>query len=77
MIDHHYYLQAYLYTLALHRYLGARLPGYDYDKHVGGYAYLFLRGMAKEHAPGTGVLAERPSRGLIEELSSLLAGGRS
>lgn len=77
MIDHHYYLQAYLYTLALHRYLSARLAGYDYDKHVGGYAYLFLRGMAKAHAAGTGVLAERPPRALIEELSGLLTGGRS
>jgi exodeoxyribonuclease V beta subunit len=76
MVDHHYYLQAYLYTLALHRYLSTRLPGYDYDRHVGGYAYLFLRGMAKGHALGTGVLAERPSRAVIEELSRLLTGGR-
>jgi len=76
MIDHHYYLQAYLYTVALHRYLAARLPGYDYDQHVGGYAYLFLRGMAKAHPLGTGVLAERPPRALIEELSCLLSGGK-
>jgi exodeoxyribonuclease V beta subunit len=77
MIDHHYYLQAYLYTVALHRYLSARLPGYDYDQHVGGYGYLFLRGMSKAHASGTGVLAERPSRAVIEELSGLLRGGRT
>jgi exodeoxyribonuclease V beta subunit len=76
MVDHHYYLQAYLYTVALHRYLRARLPGYDYERHVGGYAYLFLRGMAKGHPLGTGVLAERPPRALIEALSGLLAGGR-
>jgi len=75
MIDHHYYLQALLYTLALHRYLGARLAGYDYDKHIGGYAYLFLRGMSPLHPRGTGVLAERPARALIEQLSSMLQRG--
>ena len=51
------------------------MPGYDYDRHVGGYAYLFLRGMAKAHPLGTGVLAERPPRAAIEELSRLLHGG--
>lgn len=72
MQEHHYYLQAYLYTVALHRYLASRLPGYDYDRHIGGYAYLFLRGMAPEHPLGTGVLAERPPRALIERLSEQL-----
>ncbi len=42
----HYGLQALLYTVALHRYLRWRLPGYDPDRHLAGVLYLFVRGMA-------------------------------
>ena len=45
MIHHHYPLQAHLYLVALHRHLQWRLPGYDPTRHLGGYAYIFLRGM--------------------------------
>ena len=41
----HYGLQALLYTVALHRYLRWRLPGYDPDVNLAGVLYLFLRGM--------------------------------
>ncbi|NIC39599.1 PD-(D/E)XK nuclease family protein, partial [Aquabacterium sp. A08] len=40
-----YELQYALYLLALHRLLRQRLPGYDYDRHMGGAVYLFLRGL--------------------------------
>ena len=40
-----YCLQYLIYTLAVHRYLQLRLPGYDYDTHFGGVMYLFVRGM--------------------------------
>jgi|GEM_PF-960984 len=40
-----YHLQGLIYCLALHRFLRDRLPGYDYDTHVGGHLYLYLRGM--------------------------------
>ena len=40
-----YYLQYHLYTVALHRFLAQRQPGYRYDKHFGGVLYLFLKGM--------------------------------
>ncbi|MCE2461161.1 MAG: PD-(D/E)XK nuclease family protein, partial [Pseudomonadales bacterium] len=43
MRDHRYPLQYLLYLVALNRYLSVRLPGYDYDQHVGGAFYLFLR----------------------------------
>ncbi len=69
----HYYLQYWLYTLALHRHLRACLPGYDYDRHVGGVRYLFLRGIA---SPGAGVYAARPSRALVEALDALMSGQR-
>lgn len=45
MSDHNYYLQALIYTLALHRFLKMTIPSYQYNEHVGGAMYLFLRGM--------------------------------
>jgi exodeoxyribonuclease V beta subunit len=65
---HRYDLQALIYTLALHRYLRARLPGYAYGSHFGGVYYLFLRGMHPRHGPGSGVHAFRPDPDLIATL---------
>ena len=48
MLDHHYPLQAHLYLVALHRHLAWRLPGYAPERHLGGYVYVFLRGMPGE-----------------------------
>jgi exodeoxyribonuclease V beta subunit len=72
MQRHHYTLQYLLYTVALHRYLALRLSGYDYEQHMGGVYYLFIRGMSTKNEPGTGVLFERPTRALIEDLSRWL-----
>ena len=68
MVQHRYRIQLLIYTLALHRWLAARLPGYDYDTHQGGSLYLFLRGMRPELGFTRGVYHERPSRALIEDL---------
>jgi exodeoxyribonuclease V beta subunit len=68
-----YELQYVLYLLALHRLLKLRLPDYDYDSHVGGALYLFLRG---SRAASRGIHAERPPRELIETLDALFAGAR-
>lgn len=65
-----YELQYVIYTLALHRLLTLRLPAYDYDTHVGGALYLFLRGT---QAAGQGVHAARPPRALIEALDELFS----
>lgn len=73
MVQHHYFLQYHLYTVALHRHLAMRLPDYDYDQHFGGVYYLFLRGMSPEYRPGCGVFRDRPGRALIEGLSAVLA----
>jgi len=51
MVQHHYPLQALLYAVALHRYLRWRLPGYRPDLHLGGAAYLFIRGMVGPETP--------------------------
>ena len=83
MAAHHYLLQSHLYVLGLHRHLRARLgAAYDYDRHVAGVAYVFLRGVP-EPAPtqaggepggeaATGFDVEKPPRALIEALDDLL-----
>ena len=71
MLDAHYPLQALLYTVALHRYLRWRQPGYDPDTHLGGVLYLFLRGMVGTDA---GVWSWEPPSSLVLATSDLLAG---
>jgi exodeoxyribonuclease V beta subunit len=76
----HYALQALLYTVALHRYLRWRLPGYDPERNLAGVLYLFVRGMVGADTPavdGTpcGVFAWRPRAALVEELSDVLDRG--
>ena len=51
MEHHQYVLQALIYSVALHRYLRLRLPGYDPATHMGPVAYVFLRGMVGASAP--------------------------
>jgi exodeoxyribonuclease V beta subunit len=63
--ERRYDLQYLLYTLALHRYLGRRVPGYDYGRHFGGVYYLFLRGMRPETGPARGVWFTRPAREVV------------
>lgn len=71
ILDHRYDLQYVLYLLALHRQLKARLPDYDYDRHVGGALYLFLRGT---RSASQGVYFTKPPRALIEQLDRLFQG---
>lgn len=76
MIRSHYPLQALLYSVALHRYLRWRLPGYEPGVHLGGIRYLFVRGMIGPDTPdGAGVFDWTPPPDLIIELSELLSGG--
>lgn len=69
--DHRYDLQYVLYLLALHRHLRSRLPDYDYDRHIGGAVYLFLRGIEHENR---GLHTEKPPYALIEALDGLFTG---
>ncbi|MFL0758385.1 MAG: DNA helicase UvrD, partial [Prochlorococcus sp.] len=66
MLLHHYPLQAHLYLVALHRFLRWRLPSYEPERHLGGYVYVFLRGV-----PGSKAMAgsslDQPVPGLIVE----------
>jgi exodeoxyribonuclease V beta subunit len=72
ILDSRYDLQYVLYLLALHRQLKARLPDYDYDRHVGGALFIFLRGTA---SASQGLYFTRPPRELIERLDELFRGG--
>ncbi|QSA99484.1 exodeoxyribonuclease V subunit beta [Methylomonas sp. EFPC1] len=69
MLAKRYDLQACLYLLALHRLLKVRLAAaYDYETHIGGGLYLFLRGAL---GPTAGCVFDKPARALIERLDAL------
>ena len=76
MADSFYILQYHLYTLATHLYLGARLPGYSYERHFGGVYYIFLRGL--DPAPAGvggreyGIFRDRPPADLVAEMEARL-----
>lgn len=71
MVEADYVLQYHLYTVALHRYLAARLAAYDYQRHFGGVFYIFLRGVAQ--GSDHGIFFDRPDPALVAELADLLA----
>jgi len=71
MASHQYPLQYHLYTVALHRYLQQRLPGYSYEQHFGGVFYIFLRGVEPSR-PELGIVHARPKEETIEGLSDWL-----
>jgi exodeoxyribonuclease V beta subunit len=82
MVAAHYPLQALLYSVATHRFLRWRVPGYAPEVHLGGTLYLFLRGMCGPDTPAvdgvpSGVFAWRPPATLVTALSDLLDGGGS
>ena len=78
MASHHYPLQAHLYLVALHRYLAWRLPAYCPEQHLGGYAYVFVRGTPGEsvqevlQGPVPGMVVERPPLGRLLALDRAL-----
>jgi len=80
MVRTTYPLQALLYTVAQHRFLRWRLPGYDPSEHLSGVLYLFVRGMTGPQTPRAdegspyGVFAWRPPASLVLGLSDLLHG---
>ena len=66
MVEHRYDLQYQLYSLALHRLLALRLPGYDFDQHFGGSS------ISSCAACPRGIFHTRPSRELVLGLDELL-----
>lgn len=82
MLHGEYPLQALLYLVGLHRILRRRLNGYDPTTHLGGAAFLFLRGMTGAATPlregvRDGVSLWRPPAAAVEAADRLLAGEES
>lgn len=71
--NHRYDLQYVIYLFALHRLLKSRLADYDYDQHIGGAMYLFMRGIG---ATSAGVHFERPCKRLMDELEAIFTGNQ-
>ena len=82
MISSGYPLQALIYSVATHRYLSARMSGYDPAVHLGGCGYLFMRGMIGANTPvrngvTDGVFVWRPSVDLVVGADQVLGGGNA
>ena len=70
MLEAGYDLQAYIYMVALVKYLRERVPDFDYERHIGGVAYLFVRGMEK--GSDNGVWFHKPDRERVAILEQKL-----
>lgn len=66
VLSHQYHLQYTIYAAALHRYMRAVDPTWDYEARFGGCHYLFLRAFG--HAEEAGDHFHRPSLKTIEAL---------
>lgn len=79
MLHGEYPLQALLYLVGMHRVLGRRLTGYDPEEHLGGAAFLFLRGMVGAATPlrdgvRDGVCVWRPAIAAVLAADAVLRG---
>ena len=80
MEHHHYPLQALIYGAAIYRFLRWRAPHLDANAAIGGFAYMFIRGMTGPETPAdesgrrNGVLTWSPPVGFWSQLSDLFAG---
>lgn len=72
VLFHRYDVQYTLYVLALHRLLKSRLQGYDYDVHIGGAIYFYLRGVQSAQC---GLFVDRPPKALILAIDAAFQGG--
>jgi exodeoxyribonuclease V beta subunit len=74
MLQHSYYLQYHLYTVATDLYLSSRISGYEYDNQFGGVFYVFFRGLDPAK-PSRGIFRDRPPAPLVRALRQLLIDG--
>lgn len=72
MTSQYYFLQYYIYTLALDKYLKLRQPDYRYERNFGGVFYIFLRGVEPQKGTEFGIYRDNPSGEFIEELSKMI-----
>lgn len=72
MVSHHYHLQGWIYTAALYLHLNLVKEDFSYDEHMGGYFYLFVRGMGPEG--GTGVSYFKPEENELKAFIKNITG---
>jgi exodeoxyribonuclease V beta subunit len=75
MSDNNYHLQYYIYLSALYKFLQIRLPGFNYEQHVGGVFYLFVRGMRRDNDHG--VFYRRPQEAELLSFMELISREKS
>src|SRR5699024_7169570 len=61
-----YDLQAHIYTIALHRYLTDKVPG---------YFYLFIRGINENGSEG--IYYDQPDQRVVDELNNYIGGSHA
>ena len=72
-----YPLQGLLYSVALHRYLARRMPGYAPERNLGGICYYYVRGAALPRATaGDGLARWDIPADVVTGCSDILAGRR-
>lgn len=74
MLNHFYFLQYLIYSVALIKFLRLRIGTYaeeEHERYFGGVYYLFVRGVTPEQ-PGAGVYHDRPPFALLTQLEQLL-----
>jgi len=75
ILSHYYILQYYIYTIALHRYLGQRIENYTFETHFGGVYYIFLRGLDDKHSGKYGIFRDRPTKDAVMALDQFFQKG--
>lgn len=71
MDANNYHLQYYIYLVALYKYLQSRLPDFEYDRHVGGVFYLFVRGIRS--GASQGIFYRKPSHEQLLQFMNILS----
>lgn len=67
MLNNHYILQYYIYTLAIDRHLQNTVDNYNYEKDFGGVYYLFVRGIDANSK--NGIFYDKPDKNIISFLN--------
>lgn len=71
MDANNYHLQYYIYLVALYKYLQSRLPDFDYDRHIGGVLYLFVRGIRS--GASQGIFYRKPTHEQLLQFMNILS----
>ena len=70
MYESYYYLQSAIYLYSLHKYLTKRLPDYDFETHIGGAFYIYVRGVKNDFAD-TGIYNIKPELKTLKLLENI------